>query len=60
MNALDIAKAVSAMDQAAAFIRANVATNAPGKVDAYCDLEFASVRLRAELKHLDIPIQTDK
>jgi hypothetical protein len=60
MNALDIAKAVFAMDQAAAFIRANVATNSPGKVDAYCDLEFSSMRLSAELNHLDIPIRADK
>lgn len=57
MKALDIAKAIQAMDQAARFIRANVAANTPGKVDAYCDLEFSSIRLSAEINHLDVKIQ---
>jgi hypothetical protein len=57
MKAMDIAKAIQAMDQAAKFIRENVAANTPGKVDAYCDLEFSSMRFNAEMNHLDVKIQ---
>lgn len=56
MNASDVAKATSAMDSAVAFIKAVVPAGTAGKVDVYCDLQFASMRLKSELGYLDIEI----
>ncbi len=58
MKASDISAAISAMDRAVAYIKATVPAGTSGKVELYCDLQFAAMRLKSELGQFDVEVKS--